>query len=82
MVGYSSPIGRRDREAAGHDRERLSRCWSGFRNRKGNQSWFSSVHSVEAAQPSSEVVVPKADSLVGAGISLARLDRLLYKRRY
>ena len=28
------------------------------------------------------VVVPKADSLVGAGISLARLDRLLYNQLY
>jgi len=29
-----------------------------------------------------EVVVPKPDSLVGAGVSYDRLDRLLHKRRY
>ena len=42
----------------------------------------SSVRSVQAAKPSSEVVVPKADSVVGARVSLGRLDRLLPKRRY
>ena len=36
----------------------------GFRDRKGDHTWFSSVRSVQAAQASSEVVVPKADSLV------------------
>jgi hypothetical protein len=45
----------------------------------GNHTWFSSVRSVEAAKPSNEVVVPKAASLVGAGVSLDRLDRLLHK---
>jgi len=29
-----------------------------------------------------EVVVPKADSLVGGGVSLDRLDRLLHKRHH
>src|SRR5215472_4545364 len=55
-----------------------SRCrgrlpWPGSHNRKGDHSRASSVRSVQAAQPSSEVVVPKADSLVGAGVSLDRL---------
>src|SRR5437016_14050728 len=50
----------------------MARCrgwrpWPGFRNRKGNHSWFSSVRSVEAANSSSEVVVSQADSLVGGG---------------
>ena len=42
------------------------RPWPGFRDRKGNHSWFSSVRSVEAAKSSSEVVVSKADSLVAS----------------
>jgi len=41
-----------------------------FADRKGNHTWFSSVPAIEAAKPSSEVVVPKAVSLVGAGVSL------------
>jgi len=44
--------------------------------------WLSSVRSVQAAKPSSEVAVPKADSLVGGGVLLDRLDRLLYKQLY
>src|SRR6266704_770687 len=65
----------------------MARCrgwrpWPGFRNRKGNHSWFSSVRSVEAANSSSEVVVSQADSLVGGGVSLDRLDRLLHKHHY
>src|SRR5215469_12751582 len=58
------------------------RPWFGFRNRKGNHSWFSAVRSVQAARASSEVVVPKADSLVGAAVSVDRLDRLLHKHHY
>src|SRR5437899_11274168 len=62
----------------------MARCrgwrpWPGFRNRKGNHSWFSSVRSVEAANSSSEVVVSQADSLVGGGVSLDRPDRLLHQ---
>ena len=34
--------------------------------------------SVQPAKPSSEVVVPKADSLVGPDVSLNRLDHLLH----
>ena len=65
----------------------MARCrgwrpWPGFRNRKGNHSWFSSVRSVEAANSSSEVVVSQADSLVGGGVSLDRLDRLLHQHCY
>src|SRR5215469_8681934 len=58
------------------------RSWSGFRNRKGNHTWFSSVRSVQTAKASSEVVVPKADSLVGTDVSLDRLDRLLHNHQY
>src|SRR5437588_2028862 len=58
------------------------RLWPGFDNWKGDHSRISSVRSVEAANSSSEVVVPKTDSLVGAGVSLDRLDRLLHKRHY
>ena len=32
--------------------------------------------------PRGEVVVPKADSLVGAGVSLDRRDHLLHQQRY
>ena len=51
-----------------------------FRDRKGNYSSASSVRSVQAAKPSSEVVVPEANSLVGARVSLDRLDHLLHKQ--
>ena len=57
------------------------RPWPGSRNWKGNHSWLSSVRSVQAAKPSSEVVVPKAGSVVGGGVSLDRLDRLLHMHR-
>ena len=65
----------------------LPRCrgwrpWPGSHNRKGSHSWFSSVRSVEAAKSSSEVVVPKADALVGARLSLDRLDHLLHQHHY
>ena len=50
--------------------------------RKGNPSWLSSVRSVEGAKPSTEVVVPQADSLVGGGVSLDRLDHLLHQHYY
>src|SRR5947209_406744 len=53
--------------------------WPGFANRKGDHSRISSVRSVEAAESSSEVVVSQADSLVGGGVSVDRLDRLLHK---
>src|SRR6266550_2747398 len=58
------------------------RLWPGFDNWKGDHSRISSVRSVEAAQSSSEVVVSQADSLVGGGVSLDRLDRLLHKHHY
>src|SRR6266480_4067898 len=53
--------------------------WPGFANRKGDHSRISSVRPVEAANSSSEVVVSQADSLVGGGVSVDRLDRLLHK---
>jgi hypothetical protein len=53
-----------------------------FRSRKGNHSWFSSVRSVQAVKPSSEVVVSKADSPVGAVFIADRLDHLLHKHHY
>src|SRR6266567_708352 len=56
--------------------------WPGFRNRKGDHSRISSVRPVEAANSSSEVVVSQADSLVGGGVSVDRLDRLLHKHCY
>ena len=37
---------------------------------------------VQAAKPASEVVVPKVDSLVGAGLCLDRLDPLLHQHCY
>ena len=52
-------------------------CWLQRRPREG-----SSVRSVQAAKPSSEVVVPKTDSLVGGTVSLDRLDRLLHRQHY
>src|SRR2546429_905998 len=58
------------------------RLWPGFDNWKGDHARVSSVRSVEAANSSSEVVVPKADSLVDAGVSLDRLDPLLHKHHY
>src|SRR5207244_1464272 len=58
------------------------RLWPGFGNWKGDHARISSVRSVEAANSSSEVVVSQADSLVGGGVSLDRLDRLLHKHHY
>src|SRR6266705_3406898 len=58
------------------------RLWPGFDNWKGDHPRISSVRSVEAANSSSEVVVLQADSLVGGGVSLDRLDRLLHKHHY
>ena len=58
------------------------RPWPRFVGCKGDHARVSSVRSVQAAKASSEVVVPKADSLAGAGVSLDRLDRLLHKHRY
>jgi hypothetical protein len=58
------------------------RPWSGFVGCKGDHARVSSVRSVQAAKSSSQVVLPKADSLVGAGVSVDRLDRLLHKHHY
>src|SRR6266550_2970450 len=58
------------------------RLWPGFDNWKGDHPRISSVRSVEAANSSSEVVVSQADSLVGGGVSLDRLDRLRHKHHY
>ena len=56
--------------------------WPGFDNRKGDHSWLSSVRLVQAAKPSSEVVVPKVDSLVSVGLCLDRPDPLLHQHCY